>query len=67
MFDWLPVLAGVYIGVSLVSHVLQFVLWQRTGRRMAALKMRVDQGLRYANQHTNSSIAALRNGATHGN
>lgn len=64
--DFWPVLIGVYVGVSLVSHILQFVLWQRMGQRMMALEAQMDAGLSYANQHTNRSIAAL-NGRVHEN
>lgn len=66
MFDVIPVLVGVYVGVSLVSHILQFVLWQRMGERLAMQEARTEQGLLYANTHTNNSIAAL-NGRVHGN
>lgn len=63
MIDVIPILVGVYVGVSLVSHILQFVLWRRLSERQAAYEAKLDYGLGYANTHTDRSIAALRNGA----
>ncbi|MFN8493120.1 MAG: hypothetical protein U0350_36290 [Caldilineaceae bacterium] len=57
------VLIGVYVGVSIVSHAVQFLLWQRVGERVAALETQVAAGFAYANMHTDRSVAALRNGS----
>jgi len=66
MIDWIPVLVGVYVGVSLVSHIAQFVLWQRYSQRLAMLEVQLDAGLHYANTHTDRSIAALNGQVKHG-
>lgn len=62
MSDWSIVLVSVYVGVSLVSHVLQYILWWRLRQDLATMDTAVAQGFNDARWEMLSRHYSIQNG-----
>lgn len=65
--DWLSVGVGFYAMFHFSCTVTALIIAWKARNEVNELREQMEQGLYYANVNTANSIAALRNGATHGN
>lgn len=62
MSDWISMLVVIYIGVSLVSHLVQFVLWWHLRREMTEMDTAITSGFNGVRWDMDTRYHALRNG-----